>query len=65
MSTDRIQLRTRRSSRLPVSSPSKLAGARTKEEGSSPSKVLTLTTAYKWLSIALVTKGTAPQEEHT
>ena len=30
-----------------------------------PSNVFTLTTAYRWSSIALVTKGTAPQREQT
>jgi hypothetical protein len=63
--TFRIQLRFRRASRSEDSSPSKWAGARAKEVGSIPSKVFTLTTAYKISSIALSTKGTTPQREHT
>ncbi len=45
ISTDPIQLRLRRSSRPPVSSPSKSVAVRTSEDVSIPSKVLTFTTA--------------------
>lgn len=65
MRTVRIQLRFRRSRRFGLSSPSKSAALRFNEDASMPCNVFTLTTAYRRSSIALVTKGTAPQRAHT
>src|SRR5687768_1554731 len=56
-----IQLRLRRARRVSGRSASKLIGARLSSAGSTFSKALTLTTAYRRSSIRLVTTGTMPQ----
>jgi len=58
--TSAIQLRLRRANRSSHASPSSVTDDRRSIDGSTPSNVLTFTTAYSRSSIRLLTSGTTP-----
>src|SRR5262249_33275490 len=62
-STSAIQLRVRRARRTASVSSSNVADPRRSSAGSTSTNAFTLTTAYRWPSILLVTTGTTPHRE--